>query len=90
MISFEMPKPLVQTRTVVETVAVNMMRPVSREMDENEHEIPWAYIEFMHTATKALGSSSMAPDEAAKEKKKEDPEKKKRLSNQLHQIIRIH
>ncbi len=77
MISFEMPKPLVQTKNVVETVAVNMMRPVSREMDENEHEIPWAYIEFMHTATKAMGSSSMAPDEAAKEKK-EDPEKKKR------------
>jgi acyl-CoA dehydrogenase len=77
MISFEMPKPLVQTRTVVETVANNMMRPVSREMDENEHEIPWAYIEFMHTATKALGSSSMAPDEAP-QKKKEDPEKKKR------------
>ena len=77
MISFEMPKPLVQTRNVVETVAKNMMRPVSREMDENEHEIPWAYVEFMHTATKALGSSSMAPDEAPKEKK-EDPEKKKR------------
>lgn len=77
MISFEMPKPLVQTRTVVETVAKNMMRPVSRELDENEHQIPWAYIEFMHTATKALGSSSMAPDEAP-EKKKEDPEKKKR------------
>jgi len=77
MISFEMPKPLVQTRNVVETVAKNMMRPVSREMDENEHEIPWAYIEFMHTATKALGSSSMAPDEEPKEKKK-DPDKKKR------------
>ena len=77
MISFEMPKPLVQTKTVVETVANNMMRPVSREMDENEHEIPWGYIEFMHTATKALGSSSMAPDQAPK-KKEEDPEKKKR------------
>ncbi len=77
MISFEMPKPLVQTRTVVETVAKNMMRPVSRQLDENEHEIPWAYIEFMHTATKALGSSSMAPDEAP-QKQKDDPEKKKR------------
>ena len=77
MISFEMPKPLVQTKTVVETVANNMMRPVSREMDENEHEIPWGYIEFMHTATKALGSSSMAPDETP-QKKEPDPEKKKR------------
>jgi len=77
MISFEMPKPLVQTRNVVQTVAVNMMRPVSREMDENEHEIPWSYIEFMHTATKALGSSSMAPDETPKEKEA-DPAKEKR------------
>ena len=75
MISFEMPKPLVQTRRVVETVAKNMMRPVSREMDDNEHEIPWAYIQFMHTATKALGSSSMSPEDAPKEK---DPEKAKR------------
>ncbi len=77
MISFEMPKPLVQTKNVVETVAVNMMRPVSREMDENEHEIHWSYIEFMHTATKALGSSSMAPEETAPEKEV-DPQKKKR------------
>jgi acyl-CoA dehydrogenase len=72
MISFEMPKPLVQTRRVVETVAVNMMRPVSREMDENEHEIPWAYIEFMHTAMSAMGGSSMAADAEVKEKKKEE------------------
>jgi acyl-CoA dehydrogenase len=77
MISFEMPKPLIQTQRVVETVAKNMMRPVSREMDENEHEIPWGYIEFMHTATKALGGSSMAADDPAKEKK-ETTEKKKR------------
>jgi len=76
MISFEMPKPLVQTRRVVETVAENMMRPISREMDENEHEIPWAYIQFMHTATKAMGSSSMVAEDPKKEKK-EDPKKKK-------------
>jgi len=76
MISFEMPKPLVQTQRVVETVAENMMRPISREMDENEHEIPWAYIQFMHTATKAMGSSSMVAEDPPKEKK-EDPKKKK-------------
>ena len=27
--------------------------------DENEHEIPWDYITFMHTATKAMGGTSM-------------------------------
>ncbi|NOQ40780.1 MAG: acyl-CoA dehydrogenase [Anaerolineales bacterium] len=86
MISFEMPKPLVQTRRLVETVAENMMRPVSREMDENEHEIPWAYIEFMHTATKAMGSSSMAADDPP-EKKEKDPKKEKRPSINYQRLM---
>jgi len=86
MISFEMPKPLVQTRTVVKTVAENMMRPVSREMDENEHEIPWAYIQFMHTAMKALGGSSMAADDPPK-KKEQDPKKEKRPSINYQRLM---
>ncbi len=74
MISFEMPETLKQTRRVVKTVAENMMRPVSREMDVNEHDIPWDYINFMHTATKAMGGTSMAPgdDEEKEKKEKED------------------
>ena len=75
MISFEMPKPLIQIRNVVQTVAENMMRPVSREMDENEHQIPWDYIQFMHTATKAMGGSALVPDDKPKKK---DPDKPKR------------
>jgi acyl-CoA dehydrogenase len=76
MIDFETPKPIAQINTVVETVAVNMMRPVSRYFDENEHEIPWDYIKFMHQAVKSMGGTSMAPEEGAK--KDADPEKKKR------------
>ena len=76
MIDFETPKPIAQINNVVETVAVNMMRPVSRYFDENEHEIPWDYINFMHQAVKSMGGTSMAPEEAAV--KKDDPEKKKR------------
>jgi len=75
MIDFDTPKPIVQIDNVVETVAINMMRPVSREFDENEHTIPWNYINFMHTAVKSMGGTSMAPDEKPKE---EDPSKKKR------------
>jgi len=86
MISFEMPKPLVQTRTVLKTVAENMMRPVSRELDANEHEIPWAYIQFMHTATKAMGSSSMAADDPPKKKEK-DPKKEKRPSINYQRLM---
>ena len=77
MISFEMPETLKQTRRVVETVAKNMMRPVSREMDANEHDIPWDYINFMHTATKAMGGTSMAPGD---EEGKDEKEKKDRPS----------
>ena len=68
MIDFEIPEKIAGTRTLVETVAVNMMRPVSRYFDEHEHEIPWDYITFMHTATRAMGgSSSMAAGEGKKE-----------------------
>lgn len=55
-IEFEPPKPIENTRFVLQTVAENMMRPVSREMDEHEHAIPFPYIEFMHNAMKALGT----------------------------------
>jgi acyl-CoA dehydrogenase len=58
MIDFEIPEKIAGIRNVIETVAVNMMRPVSRYYDENEHEIPWDYINFMHTAAKAMGGAS--------------------------------
>jgi acyl-CoA dehydrogenase len=69
MIEFEVPEKITGILNVIETVAVNMMRPVSRYFDENEHEIPWDYINFMHTATKGMGGgTSMAPS-----KKKDGP-----------------
>ncbi len=63
MIDFETPKPIKQVCNVVETVAVNMMRPVSRYFDEHEHEIPWDFINFMHNAIRSMGGTSMAPKE---------------------------
>jgi acyl-CoA dehydrogenase len=74
MIEFDMPKPIVMTNNALETVAVNMMRPVSRYFDENEHAIPWDYINFMHMAMRQTGAGSLAPDE----KKKEDKDGKER------------
>jgi acyl-CoA dehydrogenase len=93
-IEFESPKPIEQARFLLQTVADNMMRPVSREMDENEHEIPFGYVEFMHTAMKAMGGSgsagSLAPNA---EKTGDDPDKPKRpsiayqvLANQLEML----
>ena len=74
-IEFEAPKPVVQMQTVLKTVAEEMMRSKSRYFDEHEHEIPWDYIEFTHTAMKAMGGGSLAPRE---EKKQDDPAKPKR------------
>jgi acyl-CoA dehydrogenase len=70
MISFKMPDKIEQAVVLMETVAENMMRPVSRHFDEHEHEIPWEYIEFMHTSQKAMGSGSLTD---AGPKKKEGP-----------------
>lgn len=75
MIEFEAPKPITQQEYVMQTVAENMMRPVSRYFDENEHEIPWDYINFMHQAMLATGAGSLAPKES---KKVEGEEKKAR------------
>jgi len=89
-IEFETPKPVEQARFLLQTVADNMMRPVSREMDENEHAIPYGYIEFMHSAMKAMGSGSAGSLAPADEKKEVDPGKPIRpsiayqvLANQL-------
>ncbi|MBI5932479.1 MAG: acyl-CoA dehydrogenase family protein [Chloroflexi bacterium] len=60
-IEFETPKPIAQTQLVLKTVAEEMMRSKSRYFDEHEHEIPWDYMEFMHTAMKAMGAGSLAP-----------------------------
>src|SRR5688572_1604034 len=59
-IEFEAPKPIVQTQFVLKTVAEEMMRSRSRYFDEHEHEIPWEYIEFMHSAMRATGGSGLA------------------------------
>jgi len=73
-IEFEAPKPIVNMQTMLQTVAENMMRTTSREMDENEHAIPWDYIEFMHTAMRSMGGAGgLAP---AEEKPKEGAEKR--------------
>ena len=73
-IEFEAPKPIVQQQVMLKTVAENMMRSVSREFDEDEHSIPWDYVEFMHTAMKAAGGGGGLT--VNEEKPKEGSEKR--------------
>lgn len=81
-IEFEAPKPIVQTQFVLKTVAEEMMRAHSRYFDENEHEIPWDYIEFMHTAMKATGVGSLAPKEKKDDQGDEAKEKRPPIAYQ--------
>ena len=75
-IEFEAPKPIAQQQFMLQTVADEMMRPHSRYFDEHEHEIPYSYIEFMHTAMRMTGAGSLAPRD--KKEEAEDPTKPKR------------
>jgi len=92
-IEFESPKPIVQTQFVLKTVAEEMMRPKSRYFDEHEHEIPWDYMEFMHTAMKAMGAGSLAPKneggnghEGAEPKEKRPPIGYQVLASQIEML----
>jgi acyl-CoA dehydrogenase len=72
MISFEKSKAVEQTQYLLKTVADNMMRPVARYFDDNEHEIPWEYVEFMHGAMKQMTQGSLVPQADTEEKEKKE------------------
>ncbi|KXK15262.1 MAG: acyl-CoA dehydrogenase domain-containing protein [Chloroflexi bacterium OLB14] len=78
-IEFETPKPIANQQVMLKTVAENMMRSISREFDENEHTIPWSYVEFMHMAMKAAGGGGGL---TVTEKPKEGDEKRPPLGYQ--------
>jgi acyl-CoA dehydrogenase len=44
-ISFEIPEHVRQQAEMARFLAEGVMRPISREMDEDEHERPWPFIE---------------------------------------------
>src|SRR5262245_6829340 len=44
-ISFEIPEHVRQQAEMARFLAEGVMRPISREMDEDEHKRPWPFIE---------------------------------------------
>ena len=83
-IEFEAPKPVVNMQFMLKTVAEEMMRSKSRYFDEHEHEIPWDYLEFMHTAMKSMGGGSLVPKENGNgHKDSEQKEKRPPIGYQL-------
>jgi acyl-CoA dehydrogenase len=88
MISFEKSKAIVQQEFLLQTVVDNMIRPYSREFDENEHEIPWSFINFMHDVMKQMGASSLVTKDAIDGEEKVEKKKGPREAYQVmaHQI----
>lgn len=68
MIEFEAPKPIVKQNEMLKLAADYRMRPVSRYFDEHEHEIPWEFINFMHSVQQMSGGGGgLAPSEPKKD-----------------------
>jgi acyl-CoA dehydrogenase len=64
MIDFEI-EPQTQKRIdLFHTVAEQMMRPISREYDEREHDKPWDFLNAMWAASTASGGDPMGGGDA--------------------------
>ena len=88
MIDFEKSEAINQQEYVLQTVVDNMVRPVSRYLDDNEHEVPWDFINFMHDAMKAMGATSLVSSDATEDDEEKKKEKGPRQTYQVmaHQI----
>jgi acyl-CoA dehydrogenase len=51
VIDFELSEPVKSLQMMVHGAAEAFMRPVSREYDENEHAIPWDFVNFIWQAS---------------------------------------
>ena len=79
MIDFELEPQVLKRLQMYHMVAENMMRPISREFDEKEHEKPWQFYETMWQA-QALADAGPAPT------KPDQQESGPRLRN-LHTVL---
>lgn len=82
MISFEKSKAVKEMQHVIGTVAENMMRPKARYFDDNEGEIPWDFINFMHKAMKNLGAATLVP-----QPEPSNGDNKKPKTTQVYQVM---
>jgi acyl-CoA dehydrogenase len=57
MIAFELPESIVQERQALEEIAKGIMREQAQYYDEQEHEIPWDYINLMWQTSLTSGRS---------------------------------
>ncbi|MGZ6251449.1 MAG: acyl-CoA dehydrogenase family protein, partial [Candidatus Binataceae bacterium] len=65
MIDFEIDPQTQKRIELFHTVAEQMMRPISREYDEREHDKPWDFLNAMWAASTAPGGDPMGGGDAS-------------------------
>jgi acyl-CoA dehydrogenase len=60
MIDFSIPAEIEQWNNQLEMVALNLMRPQARKLDESEHEKPWDFINLTWQFTTSQMAAQMA------------------------------
>jgi acyl-CoA dehydrogenase len=86
MIDFEAPDVIKRNIDIIKMTAENMMRPIARQYDENEHEKPWDYINMVWEFQKATGGLGGF----GKPKKKKPPEEKKDKRPPIGNMLVVH
>lgn len=66
MIDFEFEPQALNQTLMYHTVAERMMRPISREYDEREHEHPWDFWRAMWSASQNLGPAASGAEKPPK------------------------
>lgn len=89
MIDFSLPKPILMQQQILDGIAKQVMRPISRRYDdaEKDHERPWEYIHAIWKGMQMTGVGRLAAPEGETQR---DP-KRPPIGNQLlmHVIERL-
>jgi acyl-CoA dehydrogenase len=83
MIDFEAPSVIKRNVEMIKMTAENMMRPVARQYDEDEHEKPWDYINMVWEFQKMSGGFTRIGKPQEEAPKEEKVEKRPPIGNML-------
>jgi acyl-CoA dehydrogenase len=71
-IDFEIPDRVLQEQQMIKAVAEGVMRPLSRDMDEHEHERPWPFINMMWPVLREQQAKSLEKIKSGTDKPKRE------------------
>jgi len=77
MIDFETPSVIERSMVMMKMMAEGMIRPISRQYDENEHEKPWDYINMVWETQKGMNKKRLNSLLGRGKPKEEKPKDKK-------------